>query len=69
MNNSKLKRKNSKNMENYEYKIQQHETDKLNAIEQERLFIQSQDFIIAPDGPIPNSIIRKKINCTNFKTQ
>jgi hypothetical protein len=48
----------------YEYEIECFKRDKLKIIEDEKQFIIRPEFgqIIAQDGQIPNSIIRKTIN-------
>jgi hypothetical protein len=55
----------------YEYEIQRYEKEKLKTIEEANSLINANNlpFIIAPDGQLPNSIIRQKINCIKFKPQ
>ena len=53
----------------YEYEIKRFKNEKIKLIEEEKQFIHSKSCIIALDGRIPNSIIRKKINAQNVKRE
>jgi hypothetical protein len=57
-------KKSNKHLTWYEYEIECFKRDKLKIIEDEKQFIIRPEFgqIIAQDGQIPNSIIRKTIN-------